>query len=137
MPWTGTDREKAQKIKYNKSPKGLLAQARYRRGGKRAAACARYYRNNEASIRGRHLQRLYGMTILDFLDRLANQKFRCLICGDRLAVFGKETAVDHCHETGKIRGILCALCNRGLGNFQDNQNLLLKAIEYINDEEIL
>ena len=44
-------------------------------------------------------------------------------------------AIDHCHSTGKIRGLLCDRCNHGLGHFKDDINLLIKAIEYLNTTE--
>lgn len=61
----------------------------------------------------------------------------CEICGVQLAWHqtsaGKNTAVhvDHCHQTGKIRGLLCHDCNTGIGKFKDNPSLLWKAIAYL------
>jgi hypothetical protein len=43
----------------------------------------------------------------------------------------KSLSVDHCHETGKIRGLLCVHCNRGLGCFKDQINLFSEAINYL------
>lgn len=43
----------------------------------------------------------------------------------------KELAVDHCHETGRIRGLLCNNCNRAIGLLGDSVELLLKAVEYL------
>ena len=45
--------------------------------------------------------------------------------------FNKNFAVDHCHETNQIRGLLCSSCNIGLGQFQDSIKLLSKAIDYL------
>lgn len=58
------------------------------------------------------------------------QKRRCLICGEKM---GPSVAlqVDHDHETGQIRGLLCRACNLGLGMFRDNQILMRRAIEYL------
>lgn len=50
----------------------------------------------------------------------------CVICGA-----GEDLAVDHCHTTGTIRGILCRPCNLGLGYFRDDQQRLLGAVQYL------
>lgn len=52
---------------------------------------------------------------------------RCEICGDETG----NLHIDHCHDSELVRGILCALCNRGLGQFRDSQDLLVKAISYL------
>ena len=66
--------------------------------------------------------------------RLVNQQEgKCLICGITTEENGKDFAVDHCHKSGNIRGALCNNCNTGIGNFQDNTELLAKAIEYLKE----
>ena len=57
------------------------------------------------------------------------QDGKCAICRQ---VCIKALAVDHCHKTGKIRGLLCMRCNTALGMFKDDPALLLKAIEYLS-----
>jgi ferredoxin len=54
----------------------------------------------------------------------------CDICGERCPT-GKLLAIDHDHETGQIRGVLCNRCNRGLGYFKDDPERLLAAIGYL------
>ena len=55
----------------------------------------------------------------------------CEICGKSREENGKKLAVDHCHETGKVRGSLCSMCNKGLGSFKDNTESLKEAIKYL------
>jgi hypothetical protein len=76
------------------------------------------------------LMRKYGMTPADFEWLLAEQDHRCAIC--ECVNNGRPWHVDHCHETGAVRGILCDVCNRGLGNFQESEKLLLRAADYLD-----
>jgi hypothetical protein len=61
---------------------------------------------------------------------LDDQDGACLICGTTDFV-GKGPVVDHDHETGEVRGILCTHCNSGLGFFKDNPVVMKRAIDYI------
>ena len=81
-----------------------------------------------ASDRRRNLMRRYGITPMQY-DRMA--KNGCQICGTKSCGTGKRLAVDHNHETGKVRGILCTSCNNGLGRFNDRADLLQSAIDYL------
>jgi hypothetical protein len=72
----------------------------------------------------------YGISIERFEELLEQQGFKCGICDSKLDA-GFFTAVDHCHETGLIRGILCSRCNTALGGFRDNPEILRRAIEYV------
>lgn len=88
----------------------------------------------QLAVRKCHLKRTYGMSLEDFQDRLEDQKQCCAICGDHITtVTHKQLVVDHCHTTGKIRGLLCDLCNTALGKFKDNKEILQRAIKYLND----
>jgi len=72
----------------------------------------------------------YGMTKESYESMAASQGGVCAICS-RACQTGRRLAVDHCHDTGKIRGLLCANCNTGLGKFSDSEDLMLLAIDYI------
>ena len=61
-----------------------------------------------------------------------DQAGMCGICKEFLSKETKEVMVDHCHETNRIRGLLCRRCNIGLGMFKDNVNILAEAIQYLN-----
>jgi len=79
--------------------------------------------------RGWWLRRKYGITA-DAYDRmLVEQDHRCAVCLQ--GANGRTWHVDHCHETGTVRGILCDNCNRGIGHLRDAPALLRRAAEYI------
>lgn len=60
---------------------------------------------------------------------LHDQDNLCKCCGDELIL----PHVDHCHISGKVRGLLCNNCNTGLGLFRDDKNRLLLAITYLEN----
>lgn len=92
--------------------------------------------NPEKQRRKRQIQKFreWGITEDRYRDILVSQGGGCAICAG-LCVSGRQLAVDHDHETGKIRGLLCARCNNGLGNFTDNSALLLRAASYLEDRK--
>lgn len=63
---------------------------------------------------------------------LSGQDGRCAICGVSVLP-PKKAVVDHCHATGRVRGILCPNCNLGLGHFYDTPALLWRALSYLNE----
>lgn len=79
-------------------------------------------------------KRNYGLAPGEFDRLLAAQGGRCAICGSDHPNGrpGHTFAVDHDHTTGAVRGILCAKCNHGLGQFHDSKELLSKAIDYLS-----
>lgn len=83
-------------------------------------------RSKNGGARKYHMKRRYGITLEDFDALLAKQGFLCPICLKRPAVH-----VDHDHATGRVRGILCEMCNGGLGQFRDNPRTIESAIEYL------
>jgi hypothetical protein len=61
------------------------------------------------------------------------ENFSCMICGVTEEEIGKRLDVDHCHSTGKVRGVLCNPCNTTLGHAKDNIAILEAAIEYLKN----
>lgn len=83
-----------------------------------------------AAKRRYHLKHDFGLSITAYEELLLAQKGLCAVCRHRPP---KSLAVDHCHTTGKIRGLLCVKCNRGIGLFVDNAALLERAAMYIKE----
>jgi Recombination endonuclease VII len=74
----------------------------------------------------------YGLTPEDYARFSANQGLVCAICGTHKPGNGhKQLLVDHDHASGRVRGLLCNACNRGLGDFHDDPELLQAAIAYL------
>lgn len=90
-------------------------------------------RPNPVRDREMALQRQYGMSAADYDHLLSSQLGVCAICGRKERVGGKRLAVDHDHESGRTRGLLCNSCNLGIGKFNDNPALLAAAVLYLED----
>ena len=75
------------------------------------------------------MRRVFGITFDDYERMSEAQDHKCKIC--QRPEKGKRLAVDHCHTTRKVRGLLCAKCNQGIGHFDDDPDLMLRAIEYV------
>jgi len=69
---------------------------------------------------------LYSMTVDELEVIMARNDGKCEICQERPA-----SNIDHCHNTGKVRGYLCRECNIGLGLFLDRKDFLERAVEYL------
>ena len=80
------------------------------------------------SDRWRRVLRSYGLSMEQYEALLAKQGGVCAICAKPPA---EPPVVDHCHGTGKVRGLLCRNCNSGLGLFGDDHGLLAAAIAYL------
>jgi len=74
------------------------------------------------------LNKHYGITPEQYTEMLNNQQSKCGICGDEMS----QPHVDHCHNTNKVRGLLCINCNQGIGKFKDDVDKLQRAIDYLN-----
>lgn len=87
-------------------------------------------------IQCRMLRNRFGITLEEYEEMLERQDGKCAICGkaesalSNAGIPGKMLAVDHDHETGRVRGLLCQRCNIGIGQFQTAQALIMAA-EYL------
>ena len=88
------------------------------------------YEGTRLKERADNLKRMFNITPEDWELKASAQKYKCAIC-KKECITGKRLAVDHDHETGKIRDLLCGNCNQGLGKFKDSPQLLDEAAEYL------
>lgn len=92
------------------------------------------YRSKSESkekIRAWHYKEKYGITIDEYNFLLEKQRGVCSLCSLPERFRNRRLAVDHCHTTGRVRGLLCQDCNTALGKFKENIEVLGKAIKYL------
>lgn len=86
-------------------------------------------------VLNRHRERKFGVDHKTYKQMLSDQDNRCAICAIHVNDYSERYnnfAVDHCHKTHKVRGLLCHNCNRALGMFQDDMNILKVAVNYLS-----
>ena len=83
-----------------------------------------------------YLNSTYGMSLEEYDSMLSKQNESCKICKSKfdLEDQSRRPHVDHCHKTGRIRGMLCFKCNTALGKFNDDMVLLRSAIDYLQED---
>ena len=92
----------------------------------------RYYHKHREEEGYRGLRNLYNITKEQYDEMFMKQNGCCAICGIHHTLLTKKLYVDHNHDTGELRGLLCNKCNLGLGIFGDDVSLLQKATDYLN-----
>ena len=85
------------------------------------------------------LKSRYGISEDIFTEMYRNQEGKCCICNKGLGnmflnIDGLRPVVDHCHATGKVRGLLCNTCNSGIGMLGDDPELVMRALEYLTND---
>lgn len=82
------------------------------------------------------LKRVFKMSIESYNELFNKQQGCCAICKKHQSEFKKSLAVDHCHKTGAIRGLLCGKCNLGIGHLNDDIAIFENAIKYLKGKKI-
>lgn len=92
----------------------------------------RYAADKDAYLRRAlgHACKKLGITVEQYEQMLKEQKGVCAICRQACTA-GRRLAIDHCHKTGKTRGLLCSACNTAVGLLKDDENLLRRAVSYL------
>jgi len=101
--------------------------------GSRCKECRRQHqRDNPNTKRNYRLKRKFGISLDEYNELLEAQANSCAICNIHESYRPNNLAVDHNHDTGEVRGLLCHHCNSALGLFQDSSDILLHAANYLN-----
>lgn len=95
------------------------------------AATAKWRQNNKAKVRSGKLRNKYGIDQATYDEMLLVQGGRCAICDIPAPAVKRGLHVDHNHQTGKVRALLCGACNTSLGLMKEEPELLRTAAEYL------
>ena len=116
----------------NPERQAATSRAWYIANKERQAATGRAWREANPERRwASSLRWRYGISPADYAEMLETQENGCAICGKTAEEDGQRLAVDHDHDTGEVRGLLCGSCNPGIGFFQHDRDLLHSAIAYL------
>lgn len=114
----------------------FYAQKSYNKDKKKYNAKTLEYRKRDPEkwikrSRDNMLKREYGLTPEQWNDLFSSQNGCCKICNIHSSEIKKPLAVDHCHKSGKVRGLLCYHCNWLIGHAKDDKDILSSAIKYL------
>lgn len=124
------ERHKILASEWKKTEKGKLAAKRERLSPAGKARVARFeaMESSKEKKKLRYISNKYKLSPEKYLGMVSSNP-NCEICGDVLTE--SSTCIDHCHSTGKVRSLLCRYCNSLLGMARENQDTLLKAVQYL------
>lgn len=91
-------------------------------------------REKPETIKNEKLRLSFGITLSDYNKMMEAQKDRCAICGIHNSDCKRSLAVDHCHTTGRVRGLLCGKCNSAIGLMNESTEVLKNAISYLENQ---
>jgi len=130
IEWKNKNRDLCNKYRRKSYFKNILTAKKYRQKNKdRIKNYMKDYRKKNVNhFQNNFRKHKYGLSENEFNEMLLNQGGMCAICG-----FNKNfPAVDHNHVTGRVRGLLCGACNKGIGHLKEDVLVMEKAIKYLN-----
>ena len=96
----------------------------------------RDYNNNRydpLKNKNNKLKKAYGIGLEEYNQLFENQQGCCAVCGIHQSELTRSLAVDHCHTTGAIRGLLCSKCNTALGLLNESEQIMKNLIKYMSE----
>jgi CO dehydrogenase nickel-insertion accessory protein CooC1 len=140
MPYANPEDAKAyDKAYYEKNKERFRVKSKaYREKNKEKISVKKkaYREKNRDKIRASELKRNFGITLHEYSLMFTEQKGKCACCGIHQNELTRNLAVDHDHDTGLIRGLLCSNCNTSIGKLGDNIEGLMKALNYLEKHEL-
>ena len=120
-------RRKREKIKKNPEKKQKYNNYQKNYANKNKEKIKNYPSRSSETWKKRNLARRYNLSLEEYEEIVSLQKQKCLLC----EIETEKLAVDHCHQTGKVRGLLCHNCNTSICLLKEDIKTLFKIIEYL------
>ena len=134
MPYDSVKRKQYAQDYYLKNKDHIKAQnIKWHHDNKESISARKKANYSKDETKNQKLQKLYGITLDDYNKMWADQAGCCATCGIHSSALTKPLHVDHCHTTGKVRGLLCTQCNTALGMAKDDIQTLKNMIKYLGD----
>jgi len=128
-----TKARKAAYLKAHPDRDKATRKAHYEKNrARRVAESCTWQAANKGRVRTNYLKRNYKLSTEQYDAMLKGQGYQCACCRVTFSE-DQKPAVDHCHKTGKVRGLLCANCNRAIGLLYDNPETMLRLADYLVD----
>ena len=130
------DRLKSGLNSWCKNCENLATRSRYipRGDNKRGKGIKPPISKTRDYIRNQSYKSAYSITLEDYTNMYNEQEGKCKICSEeRNAGGNKGLVIDHCHKTGKVRGLLCPSCNSAIGKLKEDPEIFKLAMNYLNN----
>lgn len=88
-------------------------------------------KNNPTKYQNQWLRSKYNITLEEYFEMAESQNYTCPICKRHESMIGEQLLIDHDHKTGKVRGLLCRLCNQAIGMLKEDPATFNRALQYI------
>ena len=120
-----TAAQRAANARYEKTEKGREARKKVQQ---------KYYKKNAEVIHLKRMKRVYGLEQGEYEQLIEDHDNACALCGKPQEDLARRLLVDHDHDTGRVRGLLCTPCNSATAQLGDNYEGIAKALDYMRDE---
>ncbi len=134
-PERHAERNRRDYAKHREARKAAMRAYHWKNRDVEVLKMRKHYHENRETIRRARNASKYGITLEEYDSLFVIQGGVCALCGEPSDSEGRLLSVDHCHDTGKVRGLLCSSCNMGIGIFDDDIASLEKAIAYLRSHQ--